>query len=382
MASFNSVCCVLLLLMINSRSYVAAQLAPVSVISSDGVIPNGNFEEAPNPSNLKKITIVGKYSLPKWVKRGLVRYVSGGHKRVGFTFNVSRDVHAVSLGQDASILQYMRLKHWTYYSITFSATRTCPLDKFIRITYGGGSADFGFPSKTLYLSDKADTFAWGLRTATGTSYIHFSNPTGHPKYPACGPLIQAVAIKELPPPPIMTTGNNLIHNGNFEIGPYTLENFTTGVYIHPYTLNPISPLPGWIIESRYTIRYITSKDFFIPSGSSAVELLVGGKTNAIAQVIGTTPKMYYNLTFTIGDANNGCIGSMEVQASADKETIKVKYESQGKGGVTHASLRFQAVSLSFTTRISFWSVFYHNTIDDPNRFCGPVLDNVRVVLDQ
>ncbi|XP_021724296.1 uncharacterized protein LOC110691652 [Chenopodium quinoa] len=378
MASFHSLCFVLLLLMINSRfTCISAQLAPVSVAPSDGLLPNGNFEEAPNPSNLKKTTIVGKYSLPKWVKKGEIRYVSGGPKRVGFTFDVPQGVHAVSIGNEAYILQYLRVKPWAYYSVSFSATRTCPLDKYLRVTTSySDTADYAFPNKALYSRKEADTYAWGFQAfSSNTAFIMFSNPTGDPKYYACGPLIQAVAVKELLPS--TQTSGNLIQNGNFEIGPHILQNFTTGVYIHPYSLNPISPLPGWRIESRYTIRYIGSKDFFILSGASAVELLVGGKENAISQDIDTTPNNFYNLTFTIGDAKNGCIGSMAVEAAADKETFKVLYESQGKGGVTYANFRFKAVS--FRTKIAFWSVFYHNIVGDTNRFCGPVLDDVKVV---
>ena len=120
---------------------------------------------------------------------------------------------------------------------------------------------------------------------------------------------------------------NLVKNGNFEIGPDIFKNFSTGILLPPHSLDAISPLPGWIVESLKPVKYIDSKHFFVPSGQAAIEL-VGGRECAIAQIIRTVPNKSYLLTFTIGDARNGCNGSMMVEAFASKETIKVPFESQ------------------------------------------------------
>lgn len=153
------------------------------------------------------------------------------------------------------------------------------------------------------------------------------------------------------------------------------KNFSTGVLLPPKTLDQISPLPGWIIESLKPVKYIDRKHFSVPVGFAAVEL-VAGRESAIAQIIRTIPNKFYNLTFTIGDAKNGCHGSMMVEAFAAKETLKVPYVSQGKGGFRTASFKFQAVSPR--TRITFYSAYYHTKLNDFGHMCGPVLDNVIV----
>lgn len=173
-----------------------------------------------------------------------------------------------------------------------------------------------------------------------------------------------------------TNAANLVKNGGFEIGPHVFKNYSTGVLLLPKINDVISPLPGWIIESIKPAKYIDSRHFQVPEGKSAIEL-VGGRETAIAQIIRTIPKKLYHLSFTIGDAKNGCHGSMMVEAFAAKETLKVKYESKGKGNFKTASFKFEAVS--DRTRLTFYSAFYHTKLNDYGNFCGPVLDDVKVL---
>lgn len=168
---------------------------------------------------------------------------------------------------------------------------------------------------------------------------------------------------------------NLVKNGGFEYGPHVFKNFSTGVLLLPKIQDLYSPLPGWIIESMKPVKYIDSKHFLVPSGLAAIEL-IGGRECAIAQIIRTVPNKFYNLIFTIGDAKNGCHGTMTIEAFAARSILKVPFTSQGKGYSKTASLRFQAISAR--TRLTFYSAFYHTKINDYGHFCGPVLDNVRV----
>ncbi|KAK4371500.1 hypothetical protein RND71_010975 [Anisodus tanguticus] len=50
------------------------------------LLENGSFEQGPKPSNMKKTVIIGKFSLPKWEKKGIVEWVSGGPQPGGFYF--------------------------------------------------------------------------------------------------------------------------------------------------------------------------------------------------------------------------------------------------------------------------------------------------------
>lgn len=168
---------------------------------------------------------------------------------------------------------------------------------------------------------------------------------------------------------------NLVKNGGFEEGPYLLKNTTSGILLPPKQQDHTSPLPGWTIESLKAIKYVDSKHFNVPFGLAAVEL-VAGRESVLAQVIRTIPNRFYNLSFVVGDAENGCHGSMLVEAFAAKETAKVQFHSHGKGEHIAASIKFEAIGPR--TRITFFSAFYHARIDDIGSLCGPILDQVRV----
>ncbi|KAJ6425798.1 hypothetical protein OIU84_026387 [Salix udensis] len=295
MALFLSLCSALLFSFCHGVAYAAIPPPPL-----DGLVENGNFEEAPAKSNLKKTVIIGKHSLPKWEINGLVEYVSG-----------------------------------SVYALTFGATRTCAQDEVLRVSVPGQSSDL--PLQTLYSSDGGDTYSLAWKATSKAVKVTFHN-LGVQEDPSCGPLLDAVAIKELPP--LKRTVGNLVKNGGFEVGPHVFKNFSTGILIPAKQQDMISPLPGWIVESLKPVKYIDSNHFFVPSGFAAIEM-VAGRESAIAQVIRTVPNKFYVLTFTIGDARNACHGSMMVEAFAAKETVKAGYVSQGKGGSKTASLRFQ-----------------------------------------
>ncbi|KAK4798956.1 hypothetical protein SAY86_024321 [Trapa natans] len=347
--------------------------SPIDFHAEIWLLLNGDFELPPSPSSLNKTVIVGKHSLPKWEIEGLVEYVSGGPMPGGFYFAIPRGKHAARLGNEASISQYLKVKQGSLYSLTFGATRTCAQDEVLRISVrpGGQSTDLGI--QTLYSSDGGDTYAWAFKAASDVVKVTFHNP-GIQEDPTCGPLLDAVAVKEILPP--TSTKGNLVKNGGFEVGPHVFKNFSTGILLPPHRLDAISPLPGWIIESLKPVKYIDSRHFSVPSGLAAVEL-IAGRESAIAQIIPTVPGKPYDLSFIVGDAKNGCHGSMMVQAFAAAETVQARLESTGKGQFKTAKMRFKATSTR--TRLTFYSAFYHTNLHDYGHMCGPVLDDVRVV---
>ncbi|KVH94757.1 Galactose-binding domain-like protein, partial [Cynara cardunculus var. scolymus] len=286
-----------------------------------GMLPNGHFELGPKPSNIKRTVIIGKYSLPKWEIKGIVEFISGGPQPGGFYFAVPRGTHAARLGNEASIAQYVNLEVGSTYSLTFSATRTCAQDEKLIVFAGGNSGEL--PIQTLYSTDGGDTYAYAFKATRNITKITFHNP---------------------------------------------------GVLLLPKIHDIVSPLPGWIVESLKPVKYVDSKHFSVPSGLSAIEL-VGGRETAIAQIIRTVPNKFYKLTFVIGDAKNGCHGSMMVEAFAARETLKLRLNSQGKGDFKTGTLKFKAISTR--TRLTFYSAFYHTKLHDYGHFCGPVLDDVK-----
>ncbi|XP_074294635.1 protein TEEBE [Silene latifolia] len=332
-----------------------------------GLIPNGNFEIP--PKQLKKTKILGN-SLPNWEIKGLVEYIHGGPQPDGMFFPVAHGVHAVRLGNEASISQTVPVKQGAFYALTFGATRTCAQDEVLRVSVPPFQSDL--PIQTLYSSDGGDTYGWGFKATSATAKISFHNP-GLQEDPACGPLIDAVALKELLP--TYPSPGNLVRNNGFEEGPYRFLNISHGILLPPRQEDITSPLPGWIIESNKAVKFLDKKHFNVPYGRSAVEL-VAGRESAIAQIVRTVPDRMYNLTFTIGDAKNGCKGSMMVEAFAGKDTLKAPFESQGLGRFTTVSMKFKAISSE--TRITFYSSYYHSKSDEYGILCGPILDEVKV----
>ncbi|KAL3832959.1 hypothetical protein ACJIZ3_007695 [Penstemon smallii] len=346
--------------------FALAQSAPF-----EGLLPNGNFEEAPKPTDITKTVLKGKNSLPKWEITGLVEYISGGPQPGGMYFAVAHGVHAVRLGNEASISQTITVKKGSFYALTFGASRTCAQDEVLRVSVAPQTGDL--PLQTLYSSNGGDTYAWGFRASFDSVKVVFHNP-GKQEDPACGPLLDAVAIKQLVPPTL--TKVNLVKNNGFEEGPYLLHNSSHGVLLPPKQQDLTSPLPGWIVESLKAVKFIDSAHFNVPHGKAAVEL-VAGRESAIAQVIRTIKNKVYTLTFVVGDAKNGCHGSMMVEAFASNSTMKAPFKSEGKGAFKSFSFTFTASSER--TRLTFFSSFYHTRHDDLGSLCGPVLDEVKVL---
>ncbi|CAL5321486.1 unnamed protein product [Camellia sinensis] len=86
------------------------------------------------------------------------------------------------------------------------STRTCALDEVLRVSASGFSADL--PIQTLYRSDGGDTYGWAFMASSKVVKVTFHNP-GVQEDLTCGPLLDAIAIKELPP---------LTHTGGTYIG--------------------------------------------------------------------------------------------------------------------------------------------------------------------
>lgn len=143
---------------------------------------------------MKNTMLQGRNALPRWEINGSVEYVSGGPLPGGMYYAVPHGVHAVRLGCEASISQVVPLKNGSLYALTFSTSRTCAQDEVLRVSVQRQTGDL--PLQTVYSSNGGDTYAWGFTAYSGAVNITFHNP-GTQEDPACGPLLDAVAIKEL-----------------------------------------------------------------------------------------------------------------------------------------------------------------------------------------
>ena len=134
-----------------------------------------------------------------------MEYISDGPQPDGFYFSVPRRVHAARLGNEASISQQLPLKPGSYYSLTFAATRTCAQDEVLK----GQSRERLSRStiQTLFSGNGGDTYAWAFKATSALVKVTFHNHGMH-EDPACGPLLDAIAIKEILP--LRYTEGNII----------------------------------------------------------------------------------------------------------------------------------------------------------------------------
>ncbi|KAK1370050.1 Allergen Act d like [Heracleum sosnowskyi] len=337
----------------------------------DGLLSNGNFELGPKASDLNGTEVLNHNAIPGWEISGFVEYIKSGQTQGDMLLVVPEGAYAVRLGNEASIKQRVSVIKGMYYSLTFSAARTCAQEEKLNVSVAPDSGVL--PMQTLYSSNGWDSYAWAYQAEYDYSEIVIHNP-GVEEDPACGPLIDSIAIKALYPP--KASSKNILKNGGFEEGPYIFPNTTWGVLIPPNIEDDHSPLPAWMVPSLKAVKYIDSAHFSVPQGRRAVEL-VAGKESVITQIARTTPGKAYHLSFAVGDASNSCEGSMIVEAFAGKDTLKVPYESKGKGGYKRAVLRF--VATTTRTQIMFLSTFYTMRSDDFASLCGPVVDDVKLL---
>jgi hypothetical protein len=336
----------------------------------DGFLPNGNFEYGPKPSAMNGTVVVGSNSIPSWQIKGFVEYISAGQKQGDMLLVVPNGGHAARLGNEAKLTQRIQVKKGSYYSLTFSVARTCAQMETLNVSVPPEAGEL--PMQTLYSSNGWDSYAWAFWAASEMVDVILHNP-GTADDPACGPLIDDIAIKELFPPSYV--GANFVKNGDFEEGPFIFRNSSSGVLLPPNMDDDNSPLPGWIMESLKAVKFIDSPHYAIPQGKRAVELL-SGMESAISQMVRTVAGKAYVLSFLVGDGNNKCNGSMRVEAFAGRQTLQVPYESKGTGGFKTAKLSFTATSAR--TRIAFFSSYYHMRSDDLSSLCGPVVDDVKL----
>lgn len=162
-----------------------------------GLVNNGNFELAPKASDMKGTVVTSRFALPGWEISGFIEYIKSGQKQGDMLLVVPEGAFAVRLGNEASIKQKIKVIKGMYYSITFSAARTCAQEERLNVTVAPDSGVL--PIQTLYSSNAWDSYAWAFRTPAEEIEFIIHNP-GVEEDPACGPLIDSVAIKILYPP--------------------------------------------------------------------------------------------------------------------------------------------------------------------------------------
>ncbi|RCV34326.1 hypothetical protein SETIT_7G151100v2 [Setaria italica] len=365
MAENTSTRCLLLLVLVSAAAGVASGIA-------DGPLPNGIFEQGPDASQLNGTRVTRQDAIPCWEISGFVEYIqSGQNQQDGMVLAVPEGAHAVRLGNGASIRQQLtNLARRSYYSITFSAARTCAQAEQLNVSVAPESGVL--PIQTVYTSSGWDSYSYAFKARHTTAWLTIQNP-GVEEDAACGPLVDAFAIKTISPP--HHEKGNMLKNGDFEDGPYIAPDNPWGLLVPPMDEDDVSPLPGWMIMSdTKSVKYVDAAHHKVPHGSYAVELVAGSEC-ALLQEARTVAGRSYRLSFSVGDAGNGCAQPLAVKASAAYSSQVVTYESQGTGGSKRAELEFAAIADA--TRVVFQSMNHYMKPD--GTLCGPVVDDVSLV---
>ena len=120
-----------------------------------------------------------------------------GQKQGDMLLVVPEGAYAVRLGNAASIKQKIKVIKGMYYSITFSAARTCAQEELLNVMVAPHSGVL--PIQTVYSSCGWDNYAWAFKVISDLVELIIHNPVVE-EDPACEPLIDAVAVKALYPP--------------------------------------------------------------------------------------------------------------------------------------------------------------------------------------
>ncbi|XP_047307924.1 uncharacterized protein LOC124911478 [Impatiens glandulifera] len=341
----------------------------------DGLVINGDFETVPTGGFARDGVLPdGPISIPGWKLTGTVELVESGEKQGGMILIVPQGLHAVRLGNDAEISQDVKVEKGALYSITFSAARTCAQLESLNVSVPPASVTIDL--QTLYNIQGWDAYASAFQAEEDNVQVVFKNP-GMEDDPTCGPIIDDIAIKKLFTPD--KPKDNAVLNGDFEEGPWMFRNESLGVLLPTNLDEQTSSLPGWIVESNRAVRYIDSYHYSVPQGKRAIELL-SGKEGIISQMVETSPNKEYRLSFAVGHAGDSCKQPLAIMAFAGDQAQNVHY-------TPNANSTFQIESVNFTakaerTRVAFYSIYYNTRSDDMSSLCGPVIDDVRVVLSR
>ncbi|GKV35619.1 hypothetical protein SLEP1_g43867 [Rubroshorea leprosula] len=144
------------------------------------LLPNGNFEKGPKPSELKGTKVMNRNAIPNWEISGFVEYIKSGQKQGDMVLVVPEGNFAVRLGNDALVKQKVKVVKGMNYSITLSAARTSNLMKngnFEEGPYIFPSSSWGVLVPPHIEDDHSPIPGWIVESLKAVKYIdagHFS----------------------------------------------------------------------------------------------------------------------------------------------------------------------------------------------------------------
>ncbi|CAA0825668.1 Protein of unknown function- DUF642 [Striga hermonthica] len=347
------------------------------------ILHNPDFENITANGTSQFLLLNRTNTIPGWSFSGAVYYVSSGNN---LSFNGG---HAIQLGENGTINQ------------TISGTNDV-LDYVLSFNLAAVNEDCAQDNRTAVnvtvkerysYNERSKVFYFGLdfsrnfweanalylgQLGTGTTdYINIeiksvaAHNSGN-NVISCGPLVDGFTVKRNFMP--RWYDGNLLSNGDFEVGPSFIKNSSEGILLMNDQVQELnSPLQEWNILG--TIKYIDSIHFKVPHGKAAIELL-SGSPSGVQVDLNLATTLTYTLNFTLGDANDLCIGDLVLFLEIGPDVHNFVMSSYGRGSVYHHFVTFNARP-SGVTSIVFYSMNETRTSDGV--LCGPVLDNIVLV---
>ena len=170
--------------------------------------------------------VMSPHAIPHWEISGFVEYLGSGQKQDDMILPVPEGEQAVRLGNDATIRQQLNVVRHAYYSVTFGAARTCAQAERLNVSVTPESGIL--PIQTVYTSSGWGSYSYAFRARHSTVWLTIHNP-GVEEDPACGPLIDLVAIKTLSPPR-REKGDDLVEKSSKIVQKKTLSGFRESGY--------------------------------------------------------------------------------------------------------------------------------------------------------
>lgn len=340
-------------------------------LTSADLLQNPDFESPPanltGNSTSPFMLLSQNNTVPGWTFEGTVQYVTAGQN-----ISLPGNGHAIQLCQDGKINQtFIANGAITDYVLTLTVAaggRNCSNNADVVISVPDSTKVFSL--KQHYGKETWESYghflgSWGEEEPVNLvfqSQTAESNPNS-----TCWPVIDSLLLKSVGTLP--DANDNLLPNGGFETGPDFLSNSTEGILLDENPSAVQSPLRPWSVLG--SVKYIDSKHFFVPQGNTAIEI-VSGVSAGIQTAVILKEGSKYNLEFTLGDANDTCVGDFIVGAQAGSTTKNFSLASNGTGSAKKFSVAFMANPS--TTPISFLSYTTSQTRDGVH--CGPVVDDV------
>ncbi|MGF1547930.1 MAG: choice-of-anchor C family protein, partial [Thiotrichales bacterium] len=337
-------------------------------ILNQAVLKNGDFSRAGSDGATRSFSVLGEgYQFGGWtVDRNSVDLLAGWCKTPGggqsIDLNGNQGAGAIS--------QSFATEPGKTYTLTFllagNFERSTTDVHGVEVAIGSNRSTFeferpeGWSRNDMGWQTKAVTFTADSELTT----LSFNSLTEH-QY--CGPVISAVSVVQ----GLAPEASNLIANGDFLVhgigagGGKGFVNCAIGKQIG-----------GWSVEKN-SVDLLTQWAK-VPGIGQAIDLNGNQGAGAITQVLATEPGKTYTVSFLLsGNFEKGESDTRSVLVSGGSESAS--FDFQRGDDWSRQNMGWQTKTFTFTatgtsTTLSFESL-------TGNKYCGPVIAGVTVVLD-